>query len=322
MLTLITKPEEMFVEKDWPEEAVPKKAVKSLEELKDKRLNKNITEDLPLTTDDLVNKDLDGLSAMLKPGSRAVAIPVTPESLAGGFVLPGMRVDVILTTREGEISSNTILQDMLVLAVENQSSRPEQGTTMLGNTATLAATPQEVLELRTAAASGTLCLMLRGVGDEDKLHNRTVKRSDLLKGNSGAGSSAPRAEETTTVQAAAFKIPDLPPVNEPVENPMVVVKEPEVEVKKAHVMRITSGESVQKVEFFQNTDGSWGDKAGKGEAEDLPNGRPNKAKAAWPKGAPPRPAKKDPAVVAEEPRPKTVAEKLQENSGLPPVPQR
>ena len=74
------------------------------------------------------------MAAYLEPGMRAMAIRVTVETAAGGFILPGDRVDVLLTretnlanmgAQEGDSSkfaSSTVMQNIKVLAID-QSTR-------------------------------------------------------------------------------------------------------------------------------------------------------------------------------------------------------
>ena len=94
---------------------------------------------MPVTKDDLLSEATAGLVAMLQNGQRAIAIRVTPESLAGGFVLPGSKVDIVFTKKRGDGDSNAqiIMQDMLVLAVDMKNTRDADQQSMLGNTVTL-----------------------------------------------------------------------------------------------------------------------------------------------------------------------------------------
>jgi len=81
-----------------------------------------------LTSDDLVKTgDRKFLAAVLRPGKRAVAVPVEAQQSASGLVLPGDRVDVILAhvlaaeataSLEGGSVAETILRDVGVIAVD------------------------------------------------------------------------------------------------------------------------------------------------------------------------------------------------------------
>src|SRR5262249_6478198 len=119
----IKEPEKQFEVKLFPVDVAPKKAISNFADLKDQRLNKPIDETKPITQDDVLTAEQKPLVDTLPAGQRAVAIKVTTEGVVGGFVLPGSRVDVFCTMRGAEASSNMILQNMLVLAVDTNSER-------------------------------------------------------------------------------------------------------------------------------------------------------------------------------------------------------
>jgi pilus assembly protein CpaB len=326
-MTLIGKPEDLFVEKELPPDAVPKKAITTFEALKGKRLNKVINEETFVTTDDLVNKDLDGLQAVLPEGMRAMAIRVNPESLVGGFVLPGSKVDIVATTREGETQAQLIMQDMLVLAVDANDTRdPERGRNMMGSTATLAVTPEQATRLRVASQLGELSLLLRGMGDNKTVRIRSSKRDDLGK----------PFQQSIDFDAALANglmppsIPDLPPVPQAPTGPAVVAADPEavpVESKpvKEHVMTIITGEFQTKSRFTWDPVEGW--KSNVNKSPDQPEERPARLPAKTP--AAPPPSKPDaqqtaPAAPAAPAAPVNpvkgpTADYLQKNSGLAPV---
>ena len=143
--TPMKKPEDLFVQKEVPEGTYSPKCITDFKDLKNQALKAPLNQDMPVTKDDLLSEQTAGLVAELKNGERAVAIRVTPESLAGGFVLPGSKVDVMFTMKRGDGDSKAqiILQDMLVLAVDMKNTREDGQQSMLGSTATLAAKPDE-----------------------------------------------------------------------------------------------------------------------------------------------------------------------------------
>jgi pilus assembly protein CpaB len=116
------------------------------------------------------------LSAILEPGKRAVAVPVSPRSASGGFIMPNDRVDVVLTTggAGGEQTSRTILENVRVLAINARLGTPETDTapadpaeTMFADNAlaTLELDPAQA-ELIISAANGMLSLVLRPTADD------------------------------------------------------------------------------------------------------------------------------------------------------------
>jgi len=107
------------------------------------------------------------MSALLDPGMRAVSINVTAESSAGGFILPGDSVDVILTyereTSGGSSTrTDTILSNVQVLAVDQVYE--EDGEAILADTITLAIPVEETERMLRAKAVGDITLSLRSLG--------------------------------------------------------------------------------------------------------------------------------------------------------------
>ena len=116
------------------------------------------------------------LAAYLEPGMRAMAIAVTVESAAGGFILPGDRVDVVLTAetnRNGAVegatsskfASGVVLQNIKVLAIDQSTRAGDDEQAVVGATATLEVRPQDSVLLAQAKSEGELSLSLRSYAD-------------------------------------------------------------------------------------------------------------------------------------------------------------
>ncbi|HEY1632821.1 MAG TPA: Flp pilus assembly protein CpaB [Rhizomicrobium sp.] len=123
----------------------------------------------PLTNAKFVHSDSAGfMAATLAPGMRAVSVPISAETGAGGFILPNDRVDVIVTVQNGNqqhsFRSFAILTDIRVLAVD-QTSKQEKDQTVMAKTATLELSPAEAVLVSRAQASGTISLALRPLSD-------------------------------------------------------------------------------------------------------------------------------------------------------------
>ena len=107
------------------------------------------------------------LAAVLDPGMRAVSVPISAIRASSGFILPGDRVDVLLTHDTGiGTVSETVFFDMKVLAIDQALSNPEGGA-RLGATATLQVTPREVEAFVLMQQMGTLTLALRSLEPEN-----------------------------------------------------------------------------------------------------------------------------------------------------------
>ncbi|HXV28912.1 MAG TPA: Flp pilus assembly protein CpaB [Sinorhizobium sp.] len=126
----------------------------------------------PIREDKLAERGTGFLSSLLPSGKRAIAVRVTAESTAGGFILPNDHVDVIHTVarpgssgKDGKVASRAILSNIRVLAVDQTVSEGADGTSVIGKTATLEADPQQIATIAAAEASGTVSLALRALAD-------------------------------------------------------------------------------------------------------------------------------------------------------------
>lgn len=135
----------------------------------------------PISKEKLVKPQSGGvLAAILPSGKRAVALPITDESAAGGFVLPDDRVDVILS-RQMQVGSKqqrvseTVLRDVRVLAIGQSLQSKGNEKTASGRTATLEVTPRQAETLTLAESMGHLSLSLRSLADARKDNEPTAK---------------------------------------------------------------------------------------------------------------------------------------------------
>ncbi|MBX3490067.1 Flp pilus assembly protein CpaB [Parvibaculum sp.] len=127
----------------------------------------------PVTAEKLVSLSGAGfMSALIEPGMRATAIKITPETSAGGFILPNDRVDII-DIRKGQ----TILRDIRVLAIDQRFNEKAGEQVAVGRTATLELTPAQVELLAVAESEGQLALSLRSMGEKDLAGNEDVVKA-------------------------------------------------------------------------------------------------------------------------------------------------
>jgi pilus assembly protein CpaB len=127
----------------------------------------------PIREAKLVNpKGAGFMAAILPSGSRAIATQISPESGAGGFILPNDRVDVIVTRKErgrasGDESlvSETVLTDVRVLAIDQSLEEKNGQKVVIGKTATLELTGGQAETLALAQRVGTISLALRSIAD-------------------------------------------------------------------------------------------------------------------------------------------------------------
>lgn len=171
------------------------------------KLRRDVAAGEPITGSAMVN-DKDGtvLATKLEAGMRAVGVKVTAEASAGGFVLPGDHVDVVLSHEievkrdspeeniaEGLVDSNaseTILENVKVLAVDQNADKNESAK--VGRTVTLQVTPKQAEILLLGARMGELSLTLRGLMDPKE--GASIAKNDA--------SEAPKRDMTTDLEVS------------------------------------------------------------------------------------------------------------------------
>lgn len=124
------------------------------------------------------------LSALVKPGMKAVTIRVNDVEGVGGFVLPGDHVDVVLTRQidKGQASSEVVLQDTRVLAVD-QSADERTNKAAVAKSVTLEVSIVQAQKVWLASSVGSLSLLLRKAGETADVKTRKVTLKDLESGD-------------------------------------------------------------------------------------------------------------------------------------------
>jgi len=143
----------------------------------------------PIREQKLVKADGSGfMAAILPSGYRAISTEISPETGAGGFILPNDRVDVILSKREKNpdqagpdvSASEIILTNIRVLAIDQAPKEKEGTNALVGKTVTLELKPEQAETLARARQSGTLTLALRSIADVN-----VVEKPDELRNKRG-----------------------------------------------------------------------------------------------------------------------------------------
>ena len=158
------------------------------------------------------------LAALITPGMRAYTIAVNEVSGTGGHVMPGDRVDVVLTrdiaggvaangAAQHTQMSNVVSQNLRVLGVD-LNANPTSATPVVARSATLEVSVEDAERLALAAQTGTLSLALRKTGAMEVTPVRAVQTGDL--GPGGAGLRGPVAAAAPRPAAAASAKPSAP----------------------------------------------------------------------------------------------------------------
>jgi len=135
------------------------------------------------------------LSALVKPGMKAVTIRVNDVEGVGGFVLPGDHVDVVLTRQidKGQATTEVVLQNTRVLAVD-QSADERANKAAVAKSVTLEVTTIEAQKVWLASSVGSLSLLLRKAGETTESRTQKITLNDLSSGDAPKDSGG-----TTTI---------------------------------------------------------------------------------------------------------------------------
>jgi pilus assembly protein CpaB len=164
----------------WPADGVPPSyilpAQHQLEDYEGAVVRSSLSDGEPLTDARIVRPgDRGFLAAVLKPGYRAVTIPVTPSSSVAGFIFPGDSVDLLATLKVPDDSKEktgdhhageTVLTNLKVLALD-QRLDDQSKEVAVAKTATLEVTPKQAEIIAVVAEIGKLSLTLRSLPEDE-----------------------------------------------------------------------------------------------------------------------------------------------------------
>jgi pilus assembly protein CpaB len=153
-----------------------------------------------------------GMTTLIPSGMRAVSVRVNEVIGVAGFVLPGTRVDVLLTgnpTGASEEQTTTVLENVAVIATGQKLERSPAGEPQNTPVITLLVSPDDAQKLTLASTQGRIQLTLRNPLDTKQQEIPSVKTGSLY-GNISA--PAPPRPKTKHAVAPAPQLPSVYPV--------------------------------------------------------------------------------------------------------------
>lgn len=159
----------------WPRTQVPEGAVLDVAELSDFYAKVKLDPGVPVQRRHLTRQPSTSVLSVT-PGNRAVTIKVDSETAIEYHVVPGSRVDLILTHNVGsDLTSKVIVQNARVLSLGGMTNTNDEDgvagrannirTRMASATVTLDVNPKDALKIATAKQLGKLSLMMRAPDD-------------------------------------------------------------------------------------------------------------------------------------------------------------
>jgi pilus assembly protein CpaB len=172
---------------EWPRGALPSGAIADEKKVLDRIARVALVRDEPILESRLAPPGVKpGLSALITPGKRAMAVRVNDVVGVAGFALPGNFVDVLVSLESepgsGVRVSRIVLENILVLAAGDEAGRDETRPKVV-KAVTLEVTPEQAEAVDLARSVGSLSLALRNQVDQASVKTAGATRERLL----GAG---------------------------------------------------------------------------------------------------------------------------------------
>jgi len=218
----------------WPAGTLVPDAITDVKEAIDRGLLTSVLENEPLTTNKLAPLHSGaGLSPAIPTGMRAISVKVNDVIGVAGFIVPGSRVDVVVTIRrQNDSMTRAAASNVQVLTAGTRKDQENPGASEnrpgdTGNTVvTLMVTPRDAERIALAQSEGQIMLVLRNPLDTDTTLTAGIKTAALL------GSEEP-AVPAPVVRAQAPRRTAPPPEPVVAATPAPTPAPPSVEAIRA-----------------------------------------------------------------------------------------
>jgi pilus assembly protein CpaB len=209
-----------------PFDLFPRGGFSKVEEVIDRPVVSNVLLDEPVLEGRLAARGSGlGLAPIIPSGMRAVSVRVNDVVGVAGFVLPGMRVDVLVTGRPPDFNgtiTSTALQNIIVLSA-GQILQPEsRGQAINTPVVTLLVTPEQAEILTLAGNEGRIQLVLRNGSDQASSKTPGRDTRQLYGLRPGDAAQPVKAAAPRPKPAVAAPLPKTP--ERPASDEVVVIR--------------------------------------------------------------------------------------------------
>lgn len=196
---------------EWPGDAVPQNYARSPGEVIGRGLITKVLAGEPLLLTKLAQKGAGGgLPIVIPEGMRALSVKVNEVIGVAGFVLPGTRVDVLVTLNPSNdrdmATTRVILQNVEVLTAGQTIQRDAEGKPITVPLVTLLVTPAESERLTLASTEGQIQLALRNTLDQEDVDTQGVQVNNLVRFGGEPKAAAPRVRRTPPPAQSAANV--------------------------------------------------------------------------------------------------------------------
>ena len=193
----------------WPASSPVSGGYSKVEEVVNRGLIAPVVENEPLTSTKLAALEAGaGLPPTIATGMRAISVKVNEVIGVAGFVVPGTRVDVVVTIgRQDDSVSRVIVGNAQVLAAGTKfdQDQAKDGKPVPSTVVTLLVTPSDAERIALASTEGSIMLALRNPLDGAPTDTKGTRLASLM----GAPEPAPVVKVSRGVPRAVP--PPAPP---------------------------------------------------------------------------------------------------------------
>ena len=205
---------------DYPVNAFPQGGFEAIEDVVDRSVTGQILANEPVISGRVTEKGAGfGLAPLIKQGYRAIAVAVNQVSGVSGFILPGSKVDVLLTANgiggSSENLTTTVLENVTVLTTVHSQEADANGQPQNVPVVNMLLKPEDARLLTLATQEGRIQLVLRNPKDDEEqlAENRQItSTADLFAGL--VSKPAPVVRQRAPRPAPVAMAPAPPPVFE------------------------------------------------------------------------------------------------------------
>lgn len=200
----------------WPASSPVSGGYTTVEEVVNRGLTASVVENEPLTSSKVAEAAAGaGLPPTITAGMRAISVKVNEVIGVAGFVVPGTRVDVVVTLAQREESlSRVVVTNVQVLAAGTRYDQEQarDGKPLPSTVVTLLVTPQDAERIALASAEGQIMLTLRNPLDTEPTETKGTRMAALM----GAPEPPPVTKVVRGVPRAVPPPAPVPPPPPPV----------------------------------------------------------------------------------------------------------
>jgi pilus assembly protein CpaB len=209
-----------------PSDMFPHGGFSKVEEVIDRPVVSNVLLDEPVLEGRLAARGSGlGLAPIIPPGMRAVSVRVNDVVGVAGFVLPGMRVDVLVTGRPPNFNgtiTETVLQNIVVLSAGQVLQPESRGQAINAPVVTLLVTPEQAETLTLAGNEGRIQLVLRNGSDQTSTKTPGRETRELYGLRSSSKPDVP--EKVAAPRPRPVVVPRVEAPKRPVAEEVVMIR--------------------------------------------------------------------------------------------------